>query len=356
MKRYLTGLSVSVLLGLGVNSNAQDVHFSQFYENAILRNPALTGIFSGDYKVGIDYRSQWSTVSVPFTTTMVSGETRVLVNREIGDYVSFGLVATYDKAGSIDFTSMQVYPSVSYNKALEDQHNSYLSVGFAAGYITRSVDQSKMTTSTQWLNNGYQPNNPTGELLPFKSLHNYDLGAGISLNSSLDQTGIFNYYLGASCYHLNAPTETFNGSNVLVKLPLKWSFNAGFHTAFSQQFGFTAHINYCLMQPYSEAVMGGMFTYRSVPVGLPSIFAFSLGCFYRYGDAIIPTLKIDYKDVAVGISYDVTNSSLITSTAVSSAGATEISLYIRGNYNHRKNPRDPIMCPRFEDLNNYNFR
>ena len=93
-----------------------------------------------------------------------------------------------------------------------------------------------------------------------------------------------------------------------------------------------------------------------MPVGLPSIFAFSFGCFYRYQDAIVPTIKIDYKDVAIGISYDVVTSSLITSTAVSTANATEISLYIRGNYNHKKNPRDGVMCPRFEDLNNYNFR
>ena len=356
MKRYLTGLSVSVLLGLGVTSNAQDVHFSQFYENAILRNPALTGIFSGDYKVGIDYRSQWAQIGAAYTTTMISGETRILVNREIGDYVSFGLVATYDKAGTIDFTSTQIYPSISYNKALEDQHNSYLSVGFAGGYLNRSIDQSKITTSSQWINGSYLPANPTGELLPFKNLHNYDLGAGVSLNSSVDQTGIFNYYIGAGVYHLNAPTETFNSTDVLVKLPLKWEFNAGFHTSFSQQFGLTVHLNYSLMQPYSEAIVGGMFTYRAVPIGLPSVFAFSFGCFYRYQDAVVPTIKIDYKDVAVGISYDVTTSSLITSTALNSAGATEISLYIRGNYNHKKNPRDPVMCPRFEDLNNYNFR
>ena len=356
MKRFLIGLSVSALLGMGVNSHAQDIHFSQFYENAMLRNPALTGIFSGDYKVGIDYRSQWASISVPYSTTMISGETRILVNREIGDYVSIGLVGTYDKAGTIDFTSMQLYPAISYNKALEDQHNSYLSVGFSGGYIHRSIDQSKITTTNQWIDGSYLPTNPTGELLPFKSLNNYDLGAGVSLNSSLDQTGVFNYYLGAAAYHLNAPTETFNSGDVLVKLPIKWEFNAGFHTSFSQQFGLTVHANYSLEQPYSEVILGGMFTWRSMPVGLPSIFAFSFGCFYRYNDAVIPTIKIDYKNVSIGISYDDVTSTLITSTAVSTASATEISLYIRGNYNHKKNPRDPVMCPRFEDLNNYNFR
>src|SRR5580704_17893637 len=103
MKRYFTIFSISALLGISMSAKGQDIHFSQFYENAILQNPALTGIFSGDYKFGLDYRNQWSAVAVPFTTTMVSGETRVLVNRAVGDYVSFGLVATYDKAGTINF-------------------------------------------------------------------------------------------------------------------------------------------------------------------------------------------------------------------------------------------------------------
>jgi len=147
MKRFLTGLSISALLGASICSNAQDIHFSQFYENSILRNPALTGIFSGDYKFGVDDRSQWGGVTTPYSTVMLSGETRILVNRDIGDYISFGMVVTYDKAGSINFTSTQIYPAISYNKALDDKHHTYLSVGLTGGYINRSVDQSLMTTN-----------------------------------------------------------------------------------------------------------------------------------------------------------------------------------------------------------------
>jgi hypothetical protein len=213
-----------------------------------------------------------------------------------------------------------------------------------------------MTFSNQFVNGSYDPANPTGEIAPFKKMNNYDLGAGISLNSSIDESGIFNYYLGVGAFHINAPTETFNGSDVLVKLPLKWDFNAGFHTSFNQNFGFTGHFDYSLMQPYKEMVFGGLFTYRSTPVGLPSIFAFSFGAMYRYQDAVIPVVKIDYKAVSFGFSYDVTNSSLVNGTAVSGASATEVSLYVRGEFLHRKNPRDEVMCPRFEDLNNYKFR
>lgn len=354
MNRLITRLSISAMLGLSVAANAQDIHFSQFYENAMLRNPALTGIFTGDYKVGLDYRTQWGAVSTPYNTIMISGETKILVNREAGDYLSFGLVATHDAAGTISFNSNQVYPAIAYNKCLEDNHNTYLSVGLTGGYIQRSVDQSKMTFSSQYVGGNYSSTNPTGESGTYNSLSNYDVGAGVSLNSSLDNNGIFNYYLGASAYHLNSPTEIFTGSQVLIKAPIKWQFNAGFHCSFSQQFGFTFHGNHSIMGPYTETIVGGLFTWRSVPVGLPSIFAIHFGAFYRYQDAIIPTFKIDYQNVSVALSYDATNSSL--TTGAPGASGTEITLYIRGNYAHRKDPRDPMICPRFEDLNNYNFR
>ena len=136
MIKYIKHLAVLTLtLVVAEQSKAQDIHFSQFYENAILRNPALTGIFSGDYKAGVNYRNQWSNISVPFQTVLASVESRISVNEDVGDMLSFGVTATYDRAGSISFNSFQVYPAVNFNKALEDKHQSYLSTGFTAGYI-----------------------------------------------------------------------------------------------------------------------------------------------------------------------------------------------------------------------------
>src|SRR5690606_37824999 len=129
----------------------------------ILRNPALTGIFSGDYKAGVNYRNQWSNISVPFQTVLASVESRISVNEEVGDMLSFGVTATYDKAGSISFNSMQIYPALNFNKALEDKHQSYLSAGFTAGYIQRSVDPSKMTFSSQYVGGSYSASNSSGE-------------------------------------------------------------------------------------------------------------------------------------------------------------------------------------------------
>ena len=349
MKRYITIFSAGLALMASVSGRAQDIHFSQFYVNSILENPALTGIFTGDYRYGVDYRSQWASVANPFNTVIASGEYKILVDRNTGDYLSFGALFTYDMAGAINFASTQVYGSVAYNKALDDQHNTYLSVGLTGGFLNRSVDMGEMTFSSQYQNGSFNANNPTGEVATFKSSNNYDVGAGVSLNSSLDHDGRFNYYLGAAAYHLNEPTETLSGGlgGGDVKLPMKWEGSFGLNLPFTSQFGLQVMGNYSFEQPYQEVLFGGLFTYHAIQPGVPSIFAFSFGAFYRVQDAIIPTVKLDYKNVSVGFSYDVTNSSLATGT--SGASATEITLYVRGMTEHRKNPRDPIMCPRFED-------
>jgi type IX secretion system PorP/SprF family membrane protein len=340
---------LALLVAFAFGANGQDVHFSQFYENAIMRNPALTGIFSGDYKAGVDYRNQWATISVPFQTELVSFEMHTCVNKEVGDYLSFGLAGTFDQAGSINFNSMQVYPAINYNKALEDKHNTYLSVGFAAGYINRSVDMSKMTFSSQWINGNYNGAAPTGEILTYRSLHAYDLASGISLNSSLGKKNRFNYYLGVGAYHINHPTEIFSGSDVLIKLPIKIEGNAGFHYAINEQYGLTVHANYSSQNPYHETILGGLLSWRNLTIAKTPVtnFAFYMGVFVRFKDAIIPTIKIDYGSTSFGLSYDVNNSGLVT--ASSGQGGYEMSVYVRAKYKHKVAPEDLIKCPRFEE-------
>jgi len=346
MKKYLKLLLI--IFGLhSVSVGAQDLHFSQFYENAILRNPALTGIFSGDYKVGVDYRTQWSSIT-PFNTALATAETRIMVD-PIGDYLSFGVATTYDKAGSIDFTSMQVYPAINFNKSMEDKHNSYFSVGFTGGYIQRSVDMSKMTFSSQAIGGVYNSSNASGENLNFKQLQTYDLGAGFSVNSSAGNNNQVNYYIGAAAYHVLKPNQTFSGDEQLVRLSTKWTGNLGLRCNVTDQFSFSIHFNYTAQDPYKETIGGGLLGWRTHAAGSDNIITVNAGAFYRVNDAIIPTVKIDYTHYSITMSYDDNTSTL--KTATQGQGGFEISLYIRGNYKREKSAADAVKCPRFEDIN-----
>jgi type IX secretion system PorP/SprF family membrane protein len=345
MKKLL--LSSICLLLATLSVQAQDIHFSQFYENAILRNPGLTGIFSGDFKAGVNYRTQWGNISVPFNTVYATAETRIAVNSEVGDYVSFGAAFSYDKAGSIDFNSMQIYPAVNYNKSMEDDHNSYLSLGFAAGYIQRSVDINKMTFSSQYVNGNYSSSNPSGENITVTSLNNFDLGAGISFNSSMGPNNAINYYIGASAFHVLQPKQAFADINGFARNTMKWQGNLGFKANFTRQYSLTVHVNYSNQKPYQEWIGGGFLGWHSVAEQAKS-FSLYAGLFYRLNDAYIPTLKVDYRTYSIAVSYDINTSSL--KPATNGAGGYEVSLFARGIL--KKDKPNAQKCPHFEDVNN----
>src|ERR1700748_3535699 len=96
VRACVAGMSV---LCIPMRTYAQaDIHFSQFYETSILRNPALTGVFNDDYKLGVYYRNQWSSITNPYNTVLVSAESHVQVRETSEDFFSFGVLGYADKA------------------------------------------------------------------------------------------------------------------------------------------------------------------------------------------------------------------------------------------------------------------
>ena len=59
---------------------AQDLHFSQWFNEPLLTNPANTGFIpDADYRLGANYRNQWSSVmSEPYKTMSIWGDAQVM--------------------------------------------------------------------------------------------------------------------------------------------------------------------------------------------------------------------------------------------------------------------------------------
>ncbi len=337
------------VLGLiRVVSYGQDIHFSQFYDLAIFRNPALAGIFSGDYKYGVNYRVQWTNLQVPFSTSVANAETRININ-EVGDCLSLGFAASFDHAGSIDFNSVQIYPAINYSKSLNDVHRSYLSLGFAGGYIERYIDLSKMTFSSQYQNGAFNNTNPSNEKIGSNRIQNYDLSAGTSFNSSIGRDNHVNYYLGVAAYHLTTPNESFNGQDAVINLNTKLSFNLGFKYKINEQYALTVHADYMMQDPYREAIFGSMLSWNARDVLNNKSVKIYLGLFCRLGDAIIPAFKFDYRKSSLTFSYDIPTSSV--SRITTNFGGYEISIFFRGD---RRKKYKAFACPRFENINTNN--
>ena len=67
---------ILLLLTIGLMFNqvkAQDFHLSQYDAAALNANPAMTGVFKGDYRIHGHFRTQWMAIATnPFTTGLIS--------------------------------------------------------------------------------------------------------------------------------------------------------------------------------------------------------------------------------------------------------------------------------------------
>ena len=321
-----------------------DIHFSQFYETSILRNPALTGVFAEDYKIGVYYRNQWSSISNPFRTGLVSAETHVPIGAQKLDFLSFGLLGYGDEAGSIDQKITAVYPAINYNKLLFDEHNTFLSVGFTGGYLQYSFDPAKATFNNQYQNGHFNPNNPSLENLPSPKMTMYDAGAGINLNTTAGRQNNITYMIGFSGYHFTQPKFTYYQNSRLTE-NMRWNGNLGMGGNISETVSLVAQGNYAKQGTYSEIMIGALVSWAAGTQYGEETMVLSGGVYYRYDDAIIPIVKLKYKQLAVGVSYDVNVSSLREASKME--GGYEVPVFMSGKYPDKNGLSRKTVCPRF---------
>lgn len=338
---FRRSLISALLICLPFLTRAQaDIHFSQFYETSILRNPALTGVFANDYKVGVYYRNQWGTISHPYETKLVTGESRFQLSEMSNDFFSFGVLGFTDKAGSVDQRITGIYPAINYNKCMNEQNNSYLSVGFTGGHIQYSFDPSKATFNNQFQGGRFDPNLPSLENIPTNKFSFWDLGAGINYNTSFGDQAT--WVIGFSGYHFTKPRFSyFNVPDLTQNMRFNVNTAIGFNMTESILAQFQA--NGAMQGTYREIMAGGLFNWSRI-TGENKTFTLTGGVFYRWADAVIPVVRIKYNAMSVGVSYDVNTSSLKDASNMN--GGFEMTLFLSGDF-YDKGMAKKMVCPKF---------
>src|SRR5690349_25045046 len=101
MKRIKSHIKLLIALFsffLGGGIMAQDIHFSQFFETPLLRNPGLAGIFKGDFRIQMVYRDQWRSVTDGYKTGSLNGEYKLPIGK-MDDFITIGGQVLFDRAG-----------------------------------------------------------------------------------------------------------------------------------------------------------------------------------------------------------------------------------------------------------------
>lgn len=333
-------------LGKGLAFGQADIHFSQFYETSLIRNPALTGVFNDNYKITVYSRSQWNSIANPYQTTLLNAEYRISLGQNSNDFLSFGGLGYFDEAGDLDQKITGFYGAINYNKSLNPESNSYLSFGFAGGYLQYSFDPSKATVNNQFQNGVFNPLNPQMENWPTPKMNMADMGAGINYNFSPGGNNDATYMMGFSAYHFNQPEFSFYKTYGFTE-NIRGNGNAGMIKELTDHFLLQLHFNYAVQNTYQELIGGGLIGWRTFAQYEQPLFEIYAGVFYRYQDAIIPVVKIKYKHMSIGMSYDINVSSL--TEASNMMGGYEITLTLTGNYppNSGSGPALKTACPRF---------
>jgi type IX secretion system PorP/SprF family membrane protein len=343
MKNFIGALLYALFLTVGLSAHAQDLHFSQFFEAPLLRNPSLAGIYSGDIRFQGVYRSQWGSVTVPYQTGSFNLEYKKPIGRG-DDFLTTGMQILYDRAGTTNFTTSSLLPALNYHKSLSSEKNSYLSLGFMGGLVQRKIDRTKMTTNNHFDGGGYNPSLGDGETFTNSGYSYLDGSVGMAFNSRLGSNDNDNYFVGLAYHHFNRPKNSFY-QNPIVELKPKIVGSAGFKVTIDEASYLTIQADQTVQGSYKETMIGGLYSYKVGDNPEAPLYTLHVGAFMRLKDAVIPMVKIDYHPFSIGFSYDANISPL--SVASRSNGGMELSISYVGFFDRDNSTRNAVLCPRF---------
>jgi type IX secretion system PorP/SprF family membrane protein len=331
VKRIIYILVVSFIIVS--DSFGQDPTFSQFYSNPLYLSPSFAGA-TEEYRFAMNIRDQWPSIPGVYRTYSVSFD-KAMPNFNSG----FGVLATYDVAGSGDLSTSNIGLLYSYDFNINREWHVRPGVNFKFYYL--GLDIAKLLWATQLTGSGSVPStNPP----PFDNVADVDFAASALVYNE-------RIWAGFTLDHMLTPKTSFYGNEQTV--PVKFNLYGGMQilkkTRLRQKMQEVLSIamNYQRQGKFNQADLG-LYYYKDPLVfglwyrGIPFL---STGSF-QAGDAIIGLVGIKTSKFQIGYSYDFTISNLISSTS----GAHEISLVYEFNSlslgQQRKRIR-AIPCPEF---------
>lgn len=338
-----TLISFIIVLVLYLESFAQDAHYSQFYAIPSKTNPAFTGFFNNDYFVAASYRTQWNTVTVPFQTVGASMEMSLIKNKHPNTFVGVGIEIMHDQAGSTNFQTNQVSVNLSYLQVLDVERNHIIGIGFQNGMMMKSFDLSKATFGNQF--NGYdgfdQGMSPNENGLNTKQI-DYNLGIGGVY--SYGPSAHNNLYVGFSAFNITKPNISFfDGTE--IRLEPRMVATVGGEIKIKNNWSVLPSVLFQSQGVNKEMVLGSFVKYSLIQ-NRKERLAMNVGLWYRVKDAIIPAIKLEYKNINVTANFDINVSKL--TKASKAVGAAEISISYSGNlFKEHVKPNKPVHCPSF---------
>jgi type IX secretion system PorP/SprF family membrane protein len=320
-------------IALPVLVNGQDPHWSMIQWNPVYLNPAFSGFAKKANRITGIYRDQWRAIAVPYSTTHISYDRRVVFNEEKGIRFGLGGQFLYDKAGDGALSTFRPGLNAAFGKYFNSS-KQLVHIGVTGAYTLKQVDFNKLTFDNQYDGTQFDPTINPGEQFESNNAGYFDLGAGFNFNSKLKESGDID--VGVSAFNLTQPSYSFlntseaePGTRIMAytKANIKlgksaWEFQPAFF--------------YQNQKKAQEYLFQSLFSVRvSSPADENKDVRLTFGPGYRLDDAVIGYVGMNWNDLRVAFAFDGNVSDFRQAT--NGRGAYELTL----NYEWEKKKKKP---------------
>lgn len=328
--------------------SSQDVHFTQFFTTPLILNPAQTGNFNGNYRIGFNFKAQWPWAIQQGSTYNYHTETPY-IDFSFGEkqiktgWMGIGFNFLNDQAGDGMLTYRRATLSFAYHQTFDEDHKYVLSAGANVSYVNRLIDFSKLYFNNQWVEDvGFNTSLDPNEQYKKESFDMVDVGAGLNFRGQVHY--MVNLTLGFNMLHLNRPKHSFyNGDE---RLGLRYQGNTTVQIKTSDRFFVDVDGYYTFEKKASQVSIGSkvgysMYNWKTNDLD-HTVYA---GIYYRVKDALAPLIGYQFQKTRLLVSYDVTLSKLVKPGRAN--GGPEISLVHVGAWGQNHYNGSKVYCPKF---------
>jgi len=305
MKIVKCQLLLALLNLVSIAVVGQDPSFTQYFSSPLTLNPANSGNFNGPMRLATNYRNQWQGIGDPYVTGTISFESEILRDKMgKGNRLAVGVLGLFDRNIGGGFNSNYLSASVGYHLLLNGEETDKISIGFQTAYVNKKLDNTILSYANQFTSGGFDLSLPSNEPNTSGIVNYLDFNTGVTYTHKNDKGG---FYLGAALFHILSPSESFY-SSTSNRLPMRVNLHAGatINTGEYDRLHFTGL--FMKQGGINQSTLGFLYE-KNIPSDINDM-AITFGGFARFKDAVIPYIGTKYNDIQIGISYDVTNSSL----------------------------------------------
>jgi len=312
-------IALIMILSFAENSCAQDIHFSQFLTNSFVLNPAMVGVQKNDYKATLHRKSQWASVSVPFTTFTLAFERKNILPSH-----SIGLQFLNDIAGDSRFKTSGL--NFTYVKSVATSTENTFRLGVEFGLFQRSIVVDDLVF------------NNTENLSNFNFTFP-DISLGMANQFFLNKDLLLE--TGIAFFHINKPNQSFTDVDA-TRLNQKINFHTALNYAYTDNLSIQPKLVFSSQDTDKEFLLGCDINY--LLEGENDILLKS-GIADRLNDAFILYFGAEINYLSCVVSYDVNTSSL--TNASNNKGGFEFALVYHWKSKKKIKIVEKEICPRY---------